>query len=327
MRTQILGVGHYLPEKRLTNADLEKMVETNDQWIVERTGIRERRIAPPEHATSDLATIAATRALSSAGVSPQDLDMIILATASGDHIMPAPACLVQARIGATNCVAFDLSAACSGFVFAASVADKYIKSGTHKRILVIGAETLSRIVNWKDRETCILFGDGAGAAVLGPAQTDSKSEILSEFLLADGTLSDLLTNRAGGSRLPLTHDLLDQGAHLVTMKGRDIFKNAVRTMSKCASHCLEKASMTLDDVHWIIPHQANQRIIEAVAKQMDIPREKIIMNLERTGNTSAASVPVALSEALENKIIKRGDVILITVFGAGLTSGALLLRY
>jgi 3-oxoacyl-[acyl-carrier-protein] synthase-3 len=326
-RTKVLGTGSFLPETVLTNAQIEKMVDTSDQWIVERTGIKERRIADKSHATSDLAFVAATRALESAQLNATDIELIIFATCTADQVLPNAACELQAKLGAKNCGAWDLNAACSGFLFGSSVANQYIRTGMYKNILVIGAEVLSRIVNYKDRDTCILFGDGAGAVIYSRANSDSDGAILSESLFADGTLGELLTLPAGGSRLPITHEILDKGLHHMTMKGREIFKNAIRTMSKGAEDVLSLNQMTIDDVTWVIPHQANQRIIEGVAKQLNIPMDKIVMNLERTGNTSAATVPIALDECIRSKKIKRGDLVLITVFGAGLTSGAMLLRY
>jgi 3-oxoacyl-[acyl-carrier-protein] synthase III len=326
-KTKILGTGHYLPERILSNFDLEKMVETNDQWITERTGIRERRIASKDQATSDLAFIAAKQAIEMAGIQPTEIDMIIFATVTPDHSMPNTACLLQSKLGAGTCVAWDLNAACSGWLFATSVAHQYIRNGVFKNILVVGAETLSRMVNYKDRDTCILFGDGAGATLFGRAAPGEESEILGESLMADGTLGDLLTQPAGGSRIPITHEVLDQGLNSMVMKGREIFKNAVRTMAKGGSEVLSANGLAINDVDWIIPHQANQRIIEGVAKQLDFPMSKVIMNLSKTGNTSAASVPMALDEAVREGKVKRGDLILIAVFGAGLTSGAMLMRY
>ncbi|MDZ4676634.1 MAG: beta-ketoacyl-ACP synthase III [Oligoflexia bacterium] len=325
--TQIKGTGRYLPEKILSNQDLEKLVETDDQWIVERTGIRERRIASPVHATSDLGLIAAQEAIGASGLKPTDIELILFATCTGDYSLPNTASLLQAKLGAGTCGALDLNAACSGFLFACSVANQYIRTGMFKNILVVGAETLSRIVNYKDRDTCILFGDGAGAVVLGRADENSASAILGESLFADGNLAELLMLPGGGSKMPITKEVLESGAHHMIMKGRDIFKNATRTMSRCSTEVLLANKMTINDIQWVIPHQANQRIIEAIAKQLDISMDKIIMNLEKTGNTSSASVPIALDEAVRAGKVKRGDLILITVFGAGLTSGALLLRY
>jgi 3-oxoacyl-[acyl-carrier-protein] synthase-3 len=324
-KTQIAGTGSYVPEHILTNADIEKLVETSNSWIVERTGIRERRIASKDQATSDLALIAAQNALTAAKLDPKDVEMIIFATCTPDQTLPNAACTLQAKLQAGTCVAWDLNAACSGFLFASSVANQYIRTGQYKNILVIGAETLSRIVNYEDRDTCILFGDAAGAVVF--SRSENASEILSESLSSDGTLGDLLTMPAGGSRIPITHEVLDSGLNKMTMKGREIFKNAIRTMAKGASDVLSSSKLTIEDVNWIVPHQANQRIIEGVAKQLDLPMEKVIINLDRYGNTSAATVPVALDEAIKSGQIKRGDLVLITVFGAGLTSGATLMRY
>jgi 3-oxoacyl-[acyl-carrier-protein] synthase-3 len=326
-RAYIRGIGSYLPEKVLTNKDIEKLVETNDAWIVERTGISERRIAAPEEATSDLGFRAAQKALTMAGIAASDLDMILFATCSPDTMLPNTACILQQRLGAGTCVSWDLNAACSGFVFGASVANQYIRTGMYKNILVVGAEVLSRIVNYKDRETCILFGDGAGAAVFSRTEASTRRGILAEHLSADGSLGDLLTQPSSGSRLPVSAATIEQNQHLIHMRGREIFKNAVRTMARGATEVLKSASLSMDAVKWVIPHQANQRIIEAVAKQLEIPMEKIIMNLGRTGNTSAASVPIALDEAISSGVVKEGDLILISVFGAGLTSGALLVRY
>lgn len=326
-RTKIAGTGHYLPERVLTNHDIEKLVETSDQWISERTGIRERRIAPQGLATSDLALIASRNALDAAGLQPTDIDMIIFATVTPDHIMPNTACILQAKLGCNTCVAWDLNAACSGFLFGASVANQYIKNGVYKNVLVVGAEILSRIVNYKDRDTCILFGDGAGAVVFTRAEENEKSEILGESLSADGNLGDLLLQPAGGSKIPITHKALDDGLQYMIMKGKEIFKNAVRTMGRGASDVLDQNKLSIEDVKWVIPHQANQRIIEGVAKQINIPMEKVIMSLEKTGNTSAASVPIALDQAVREGKLQRGDLVLTAVFGAGLTSGALLLRY
>lgn len=326
-KSQITGIGSYLPEGILTNADIEKMVDTNDQWITERTGIRERRIAPKGLATSDLALHAARRALEMAKLQPTDIEMIVFGTVTADQPMPNTACTLQAKLGCGPCVAWDLNAACSGFLFSSSVANQYIKTGMYKNILVIGAEVLSRIVNYKDRETCILFGDGAGAAIWSRAPEGSSSQILAESLYSDGNLGDLLTLPGGGSKHPVSKELLDSGLLNMTMKGREIFKHAIRTMSRGAADCLEANKMSIEDVQWVVPHQANQRIIEGVAKQLNIPMEKVIMHLEYTGNTSAASVPIALDDAIRKGQVKRGDLVLIAVFGAGLTSGAILMRY
>ena len=326
-RTRISGTGSYLPEKILTNFDLEKMVETNDAWITERTGIRERHIAAPDQATSDLALIAAQRALEAAGLTANDLDGIIFCTVSPDQVMPSAACMLQHKLGCRHIMAFDLSAACSGFVYGLSVADQFIKTGLHKHVLVIGGEVLHRYINYKDRETCILFGDGAGAAIASRAEADQDSAILSVHLHADGGLGDLFVLPAGGSKMPLSQEVLDNGLNFVKMKGREIFKNAVRTMSNCAQEALDANNMTVDDVDWLIPHQANLRILDAVANHFGIASEKVIVNVQRTGNTSAGTVPIAFDEAIRDGRIKRGQHVLLAAFGAGLTAGSVMVRY
>lgn len=326
-QTRILGTGSYLPERRLTNADIEKLVDTNDEWIAERTGIRERRIAAPEQATSDLAYEAACRALASASLTIDDIDMILLGTVSPDHAMPNTACILQNKFKNKTIPSLDISAACSGFVYGITIADQFIKTGMYKNILVIGAETLSRIVNYKDRETCILFGDGAGAMVVGRAPSGSESRILSSHLHADGTLGHLFEQPAGGSRMPFSQDVLDKDLHFMVMKGREIFKNAVRTLTQCSQEALDKNGITIEELSWLVPHQANTRIIDSVAKYFGIPAEKVIINLDRTGNTSAATIPIAFDEAVQDGRLQRGQLILLSAFGAGLTSGSVLLRY
>jgi 3-oxoacyl-[acyl-carrier-protein] synthase III len=326
-RSRLAGTGHFLPEKRLSNQDLEKMVDTNDQWIVERTGIRWRRIAEQPVVTSDLAYEASTRALKEAGISARDLDMILVATASPDQPMPNTACVLQHKLGAGTCAALDLSAACSGFVYAFSIADQFIRSGTMKNILIVGAEILHRFVNYKDRETCILFGDGAGAAVLTRAMDNQDSFVFSSHLHGHGEISDLFTLPAGGTKIPITQQVVDEGLHYVRMKGREIFKNAVRTMSLACEEALAANKMTPEQVSWVIPHQANLRIIEAVAKHFGIPMSRVIVEIEDTGNTSAATIIIAMDRGIRDGRIKRGQNILLTAFGAGITSGSLLFRY
>lgn len=326
-RTKISGTGSYLPTKVLTNADLERMVETNDLWIRERTGIARRHIADEKQVTSDLALIASQRALEAAHLNADDIDMIIFCTVSGDQVMPATGCVLQHKLGARNVMAFDLSAACSGFVYGLSVADQFIRTGLYKHILVVGAEILHRLVNYQDRETCILFGDAAGAAIASRTDQEDSSRILSVHLHSDGSLGDLFVLPAGGSAMPFSQQVLDDKLQFVRMKGREIFKNAVRTMSQCCQEALESNNLKKDDVDWVIPHQANNRIIEAVAKHFDIPLEKVVVNVHETGNTSAATVPVAFDEAIRDGRIKRGQNVLLTAFGAGLTSGSIMMRY
>jgi 3-oxoacyl-[acyl-carrier-protein] synthase-3 len=325
--SKISGTGSYLPEKTLTNADLEKMVETNDAWISERTGIKERHLAAEGQVTTDLAYIAATKALEMAKLTAQDLDMIIFATVTPDQVMPSAACVLQKKLGARQITAFDLSAACSGFIYGSSVADQFIRSGMYKHILVIGGEVLHRVVNYKDRETCILFGDGAGAAIYSRAEPNETSRILSTHLRADGTLGELFVLPAGGSAMPFSQEVLDSNAQYVRMKGREIFKNAVRTMSQVCQEALDANGVAIEEVDWLIPHQANLRIIDAVGSHFGIDPSKVIVNVQHTGNTSAASVPIALDEAVRSGRVQRGQHVILTAFGAGLTSGSLLMRF
>lgn len=326
-RSRVAGIGSFLPEKVLTNKDLEKMVETSDQWIVERTGIERRHIAAEGEATSDLCLQASRKALEDAGLTPEDIDMIVVGTVSGDRQMPSTACYLQSKLGCRNVVAFDLNAACSGFIYGVSIADQFIRSGMYKHVLVVGAEVLSRFVNYQDRETCILFGDAAGAWVLSRAQDGDKNVIESTHLHADGDLADLLTLPGGGSAMPQSQYVIDNKLNYVSMRGREIFKNAVRTMALCCKEALEHNQLPPENVDWLVPHQANKRIIEAVADQFKFPMERVIVYLQETGNTSAASIPVAFDWAVKNGKIKRGQTILLTAFGAGLTSGSILLRY
>lgn len=326
-RTRISGTGSYLPEKLLTNQDLEKLVDTNDQWITERTGIKQRHIAADDEITSDLAVKAARKALEAAKLTPEDIDMILVATVTPDQLMPGTACFVQAKLGARPVFAFDLNAACSGFLYGTTIANQFIRTGLYKHVLVVGVEVLSRYVNYKDRETCILFGDGAGAMVFSRAEDGEESEILSTIMQADGNLADLLQMSAGGSRNPISKLNREAGEHWMTMKGREIFKNAVRTMVQTCQDALKNTGMTIEQVNWLVPHQANLRIIEAVASYFGLPNEKAIVNVHNTGNTSAATIPIAFDEAVRDGRIKRGQNVLLTAFGAGLTSGSVLLRY
>lgn len=326
-RSRVSGVGSYLPEKLLTNHDIEKLVDTNDQWITERTGIQRRHIAAENEACSDLSLKAAQRALNEAGLTAKDLDMIIVCTVSGDQVMPSTACVLQAKLGARQVVAFDLTAACSGFVYGLSVADQFIRTGMYKHVLVVGAEVLHRIVNYKDRETCILFGDGAGAWVVSRAEDGDRNVIMSSHLHADGNCGDLFVLPAGGSKIPLSQHVLDNDLQFVKMKGREIFKHAVRTMTECCHEALKHNDISADQVDWLVPHQANIRILESVADYFKFPKEKVVIELHETGNTSAASIPVAFDLARQRGNIKRGQLILLAAFGAGLTSGSLLLRY
>lgn len=328
--SRILGTGHYLPPIVRTNHDLEKMVETSDAWIVERTGIRERRIAPPEIATSDMATAAAKAALEAAELAPTDIDLILVATVTPDSPMPATAVHVQRKLGAGTCAAMDLSAACAGFLYGITIADQFIRGGAAKNVLVVGVELLSRLVNWEDRTTCVLFGDGAGAIVLGPANgAESRGKprgILSSTLRADGELAESLIVPAGGSALPLTHELLDQKKNKVHMKGQDIFKVAVKNLYGASKDALERAGLTPDDVDWICPHQANLRIIDFAVKRLGVPPERVLVNIDRVGNTSSASIPILLDENVRSGVVKPGDTLVLCALGAGIAWGGALVR-
>ena len=322
LTAKIIGTGKRLPEKRLTNADLEKMVETSDAWITQRVGIRERRIAAPGEYTSHLAARAASAALTQAGMSADQIDLILVATSTPDTVYPSVASLVQNAIGASHAGVLDISAACTGFVYGANLAWGMIRSGLMKNVLVIGAEVNSAILNWKDRDTCILFGDGAGAALFTAHETEADDGILATKTGGDGRLADLLGIANSGCR----PDPKVPGRY-ITMQGNEIFKQAVRNMAECAVCVLDRAGLTPNDVSLLIAHQANTRIIDAVAKRLDLPPEKVFVNIADYGNTSAATIPIALCEALEQERIKKGDVIVMDAFGAGLTWGALVMRW
>ena len=315
--SRIAGTGSYLPEKVLTNDDLTKIVDTSDEWIQSRTGIRERHIAAEGETTSDLGYNAALRALEAAGIEPSQLDMVIVGTTTPDLIFPSTACLIQARLGANGAAAFDVNAACSGFLFALSVADKFIRSGDARHVLVIGAETLTRIVDWNDRTTCVLFGDGAGAVVL---KADEDTGILSTHLHADGSKKELLWNPIGVSTG------LDQPGKIL-MKGNDVFKYAVKALDSVVDEALQANGLDKSDLDWLIPHQANLRIIEATAKRLELPMEQVIITVDKHGNTSSGSVPLALDAAVRSGRVKRGQLLLLEAFGGGFTWGSALLRY
>ena len=324
----IAGTGSYVPERVLTNADLEKIVETTDEWITSRTGIKERRIAADGQATSDLATEAAKKAMADAGIEAEDLDLIIVATISSDAFFPATACYVQKNIGAVTAMAFDISAACSGFLYAMQIARHFINTGNRKTALVIGAEKLSSMVDWEDRNTCILFGDGAGAAVLRRDDTGKAGrKIISSSLGSDGRQTDILHVPGGGSACPISPDNADQKLNTIRMQGREVYKYAVNAMRRAAEDALEKAGLKASDVDMLIPHQANLRIIEAITERMGIPPEKTFINLEKYGNTSAAAVAIALDEANHSGAIKEGDHAVLVAFGAGLTWASTLIKW
>lgn len=321
----IIGTGKYVPKQILSNKDLEQMVETNDEWITSRTGIKERRIAADDEATSDLAYNAALEALHNAGVLAEDIDLIIVATVTPDRAFPSTACIIQDRLGAKKAAAFDLSAACSGFIYGLANATSMIKSGIYKNALVIGAECLSRITDYTDRNTCILFGDGAGAVVIG--EVSEGRGFLSFELGADGSGGDLLKVESGGSRLPASQETIDQKLHCIYMAGRDVFKFAVRIMGSTAEKALEKAGLSKQDIDLLVPHQANIRIIQSALERLELPQEKSIVNLDKYGNVSAASIPLALAEAVEQGKVNPGDCMVMVGFGGGLTWGAAVLRW
>ena len=318
---RIVGTGSYLPEKVLTNKDLESMVDTTDQWIRERTGIAQRHIAADGQTTVDLAERAAWRALEAAGITPGDIDLIVFATTTPDKVFPSCACILQARLGIHGCPAFDVQAVCSGFVYALSVADKFIRTGSSRRALVIGAEVFSRIINWQDRGTCVLFGDGAGAVVL---EASEETGILSTHLHADGQYEELLHVPCG---IADGFDRVKAGEAFVEMKGNEVFKVAVNTLGKIVDETLAANGMQKSDVDWLGPHQANLRIISATAKKLRLPMDRVVVTVDRHGNTSAASIPLALDAAVRDGRIQRNEVLLLEAFGGGFTWGSALLRY
>ena len=321
----IIGIGSFVPEKILTNKDLEKIVDTNDEWISERTGIKVRHIVADGENTSDIAAKAAERALKDAGLTADDIDLIVVATATPDMLFPSTACLVQNQLKAAKAAAYDLAAGCSGFMYAIVTASQFIKTGLYKHVLVIGAESLSRILDWTDRNTCVLFGDGAGAVVLG--EVPEGYGILGSNLGADGSGGDLLCLPAGGTSRPATEETVRERLHFVHMAGNEVFKFAVKVMGEAALNALEHAKIDTSEVDWLIPHQANIRIIQSAAKRLKMPMEKVIVNVDRYGNTSSASIPIALEEAIHDGRIKSGQVIAMVGFGAGLTWASAVMRW
>ncbi len=323
---RIAGTGSYVPARVLTNADLEKMVDTSDEWIQTRTGISERRLAAADEPTSALAFQAAQRALESSGIAAKDIDLLIVATLSPDCPFPNTACFVQNRIGAVNAACFSMEAACSGFLYASDLAATMIRAGRFRRALVIGAEKMSTYIDWTDRNTCVLFGDGAGAAVL-EATTQAGDCFLASDLGADGSYAELLRVPAGGSAMPITAEVLEKRLNFIQMNGREVFKLAVNAMVNAAERVLERAGEKVENVRWLIPHQANDRIISAVGKRLNMPDERVFVNLGKYGNTSAATIPLALDEIVRGGLIKRGDLVLMVAFGGGLTWGSSLWRW
>ncbi len=324
-KTKIAGTGSYLPEKVLTNADLEKMIDTSDEWIRTRTGIKERRIVAQGQASSDLAYEASRKAMQAAQVKAEELDMIIVATITPDMIFPATACVLQEKLGVKGIAAFDLEAACSGFLYGITIGSQFIATGMYDNILVVAAEALSKIIDWKDRSTCVIFADGAGAAVLQPSFDNSG--IISNYLGADGTGADLVGVPAGGSRLPASQETVRDRQHYMKMRGNGLFKRAVKAMIQAIDVSLEKGGLTYNEIDFFIPHQANIRIINPVAKRIGLDKNKVCINLDQCGNMSAASVAVALDQAVREGKIKKGDKVLLTCFGGGLTWASLVIEW
>jgi 3-oxoacyl-[acyl-carrier-protein] synthase-3 len=325
LRSQVAGTGAYLPERVMTNADLEKIVETTDEWITERTGIRERRIAAENEFTSDMGTKAALQALEMAKVSPDQVDLIIVATFTPDTIFPSTACRIQHAIGAKKAGAFDLQAACSGFLYALVVADQFLVSGLYRNVLVIGAEKISSVLNWSDRNTCVLFGDGAGAVLLRGTE-EGRGLIVSD-LGSDGGETEILTVPASGCRIPITQQILDQKSNCLFMAGKEVFKKAVTSMGTSTTQCLKAAGIESKSIKWVVPHQANLRIIDSLVQRLDLSRENVYVNLDRYGNMSAACIPVALHELNVAGKLDRGDLVLMTAFGGGLTWASAILEW
>jgi 3-oxoacyl-[acyl-carrier-protein] synthase-3 len=325
IHARITGTGSFAPKKIITNQDLEKLVDTSDTWITERTGIKERRIAEKGQTTSDLAYEAGKKALKAAGIGAQDLDLILVATMTPDTILPSMGCVLQDKLGAKNAAAFDIAAACSGFIYGMSVADAFIKSGMYKNILLVGAEVLSRFTDWEDRTTCILFGDGAGAVVI--QRHAGKRGILSTHLHSDGSLGDLLHVPAGGASHPASHDTIRKRMHFIRMKGNETFKAAVRALEGVVQEALEHNKIKPEEIDFLVPHQANLRIIQAMAQRLNMPMEKVVLTLPKYGNTSAASIPMALDEAVRDGRIKDNHLLLFEAFGGGLTWASALVRW
>lgn len=325
-RSRILGTGRYAPSQVLTNDDLAKRIETSDEWITSRTGIKARRMAGPNEQTSDMATAAGRAALEMASTRPEDLDLIIVGTISGDMPMPACACFVQAKLGAKNAAAFDVSAACAGSLYGLSIADKFIRTGAAQRVLVIGVELLSRLLDWEDRNTCVLFGDAAGAMLLGPSDQADRG-VLSTHLKSDGNLTGILNIPGGGSLHPASHEMIEQRLHKVKMNGREVYKIAVRALEEIVREALAANGLTAEQLDHVVPHQANIRIVDTVLERLGVPREKAVLNIDRYGNTSSASVPVTLDEAVRSGRIKDGDLVAMMAIGAGMAWGGSIIRW
>jgi 3-oxoacyl-[acyl-carrier-protein] synthase-3 len=323
----IKGTGSFLPERIVPNSYFETIVETSDEWIYTRTGIRERRMILPNQALSDIATPASKQALEMAGISAEDLDLIIIGTSTADMVSPSAGCIIQNRLGAKNAVAFDINAACPGFIYGLAVAQKFMQDGSHRHVLVVGSEIVSQRLDYEDRATCVLFGDGAGAVVLGHSRESGDGEILSVVINSDGSLWELLHVPGGGSLNPCSVKMIEARLQYLKMQGNEVFKHAVRAMTDSVRKTLDTTGISIREIDWFIPHQANIRIMSAVAKQLDIPMEKVIITVHKYGNTSAATIPTALDEAVRGGQIQRGDLVLSASFGAGFTWGAFLIRF
>lgn len=324
-RVEIVSTGRYLPDRVLTNADLERMVDTSDEWIRERTGIRERRIADPDMGAAEMGARAARVAMDRAGITPGEVDFLVVSTATPDRLLPSTACDMQALIGAGNAAAYDVAAACTGSIYALSIAEAHLVAGQGEIALVVATEKMSAIADWSDRSTCVLFGDGAGAWVLRRAQNGRG--ILSSFVRSDGTLAELLWRPAGGARIPMDHAVVDERSYLLRMAGREVFKSAVRSMAEAADQALLRAGVTGEEIDLMIPHQANIRIIESTARYTGIPMDKVFVNIEKYGNMSSATLPVAMDEALEQGRLQSGSRVLMVAFGAGLTWGSMVVKW
>lgn len=324
-RASITGIGSYLPGKVLTNYDLEKMVDTSDEWIIQRTGIKERRIIENGQITSDLGTQASLRAMEDAGVSPNDLDMIITSTITPDHIFPSTSCFIQQKLGATRASAFDILAACAGFIYALSIGQSFVNSGAMETVLVVGAECLSTITDYTDRATCVLFGDGAGAVVIQKSST--KHEILSTSLAADGSQADVLIMPGGGAKTPASIESVQQRTHYIQFRGKEVFKLAINNITNLILETVTKNDLTINDIDLIIPHQSNLRIIEATMEKLGLPKEKAFVNIDKYGNTSSASIPIAIDEARKEGRLSKGDIVMLVAFGGGLTWGSSVIRW
>lgn len=321
----ITGIGSYLPNKILTNYDLEKMVDTTDEWIIQRTGIRERRIVENGMITSDLATEASLRAMEDAGVTAEELDMIISSTITPDHIFPSTSCYIQQKLGATRASAFDILAACAGFIYAMSIGQSFVNSGAMKTVLIVGAECLSKITDYTDRATCVLFGDGAGAVIIQKSRT--KHEILSTNLAADGVQADVLIMPGGGAKNPASLESVQQRMHYIQFKGKEVFKLAINNITNMILETVEKNGLRLEDIDLIIPHQSNLRIIEATMEKLGLPMEKAFVNIDKYGNTSSASIPIAIDEARKEGLLHKGNIVMLVAFGGGLTWGSSIIRW